>query len=406
MLRPVEELNEFRYSISDIAVMVKGSSDSYTIQAEHVKGLSILHKYDTNIIPLITLTAGVEKELYGLLSTSADKITMQVSIHKYINNSDIKAKELVFSKVFSILVESDMQHSELRAMYGDTDNTDGTINGASTQQLMDATIYLMDNTKLTNYKKVKSVSVNGTTIASTIAYMFSSRGFGSLLMSKIPGDAAQNIIIPAYNLLYSLSYLNAGYGIYNAEHIFYMDINENYLLDRSSPGKAVRAGKPTTVNMFLEEYASAESATVGSYKDNETIIVNITGSPIIDRNATHGEYIDGTNIVAVDADGNVFSNPGDDGAMQKMVQVYNNKVPKQLQYASKEARYRVGINLLDVDIDTIAPNLLYNINAHAKFQKLNPINGKYRIHEAHLIFLKTENSAFSLRASTLFIKIP
>lgn len=404
MLRPVEELNEYRYTL-DLKVVVKNSNDDYPILSSNIRSFSILHNYEDNIIPIFHISVGLEKDLYKLLTSQSEDITMQATLHKYIKNSDIQANELVFSKVFSVFNENNLDASQMKTLYDETENSDGTVDSAHTQQLMDGSFYLIDNTRLDNYMKSKSLSLTGVSLTTAIAAMFADRGFTSLLMSKIPGDSSGTVIVPKYNLLAGLAYVNNKYGIYNADYLFYMDIEENYLLDKSSPGKAVRSGSPAAATLYLEEYGSVESADFGSILNNGTHIINMNEAPVIDKVDTHGEYIDGTNIVGVDTSGNVMSVDGADNSTTKTVRVYNKKALAQLQYAAKESRQRIAVNLVNIDIDAIAPNLLYTILAYPKFQNINAINGKYRIQIATLAFTKETDKDFNLKCSASFIAV-
>ena len=235
MLRPIAVLNEYKYTLSDIIVSITGSSDQYTIRANAVREINITHRYIENIIPIIQVSANVQKSLYKLLTTSEANIQMKITLYKYISNSSLKAKELVFNKVFSVLNEYDMQPNEIKMLESDTtDATTGITTSVHTDQLVDASFYLIDRERLINYRKVKSHFLANVTLADTIALIFGERGFKSVLMNRIPNDRLGNIYLPSYNLLSSLEFLNNRYGIFDTDYVFYMDIIETYLLDKKT----------------------------------------------------------------------------------------------------------------------------------------------------------------------------
>jgi len=405
MLRPVGELYSYRYTISDIKVTVKGSNENPVILSQNVRSILISHQYKNNIIPTIQVTAAVEKNLYTLLSSSDKEISMLIIIHKYAKDSTSKAKELVLSKTFSVFNESDFQPDEMKTLYGDEEQSDGSIDGSTTQQLMSSSFYLVDTDVLTRYRVVRSLSAKSSTITDTIGALFASRGFKSLLMNKVPEDKQQPIFIPSYNLYGSLEYLNNMYGIFNTEYIFYMDMTENYLLDKTSLGKAVREGKPSTVNMYLEEFSSVESADSGSTIHNGAFVINLEQPPVINKIDTHSEYVEGTNIIGVNTEGDITRLEGQENGLDRMVMGYNKKIFRQLQYNTKEKLHIIAVNLNDIDITAIAPNLLYTITAHSKFQSANPISGKYRLNEATIIMNKETDSDFVLQCSAMFMKL-
>jgi hypothetical protein len=409
MIRPVGGLNEYRYVISDMKFTIKGSKDSPIILAQNIKSFSVLNQYMANIFPIIQVNASVEKDLYTLLSATGKEVSVQVIIHKYNRNSTVKARELVVSKVFSVFNESDLQASEIKVMTGDTKESDTVIKGTNTQQLMESSFYLIDKVSLNNYLKIKSLSLDSATLTDAIAVMFSSRGFKSLLMNKLSVESPHPIIIPTSNLLMGLEYVNNRYGIFNTPYIFYMDMfrSEDYLISKGGVGKAVRQGKPANVNMYLEEYSSVESADIGSIINNDAHVVNLTIPPVIQNLTDYTEYIGGSNVSGVDYHGTITKAVLDPDAnsIPKNVMVYNKKVINQMQYDAKDAKQTVGVNLLNVDIDAIAPNLLYTITAHASFENLNHINAKYRLNEANISFTKESDVDFILRCAAIFVKI-
>jgi hypothetical protein len=407
MLRPVGGLNEYRYIISDIKVAIKDSKDNPVILTQNIRSFSILHDYVEHIIPVIQVTAAVEKDLYNLLTSTTKEISMQIVIHKYAKNSDVQAKELVVSKIFNVLNENDLQPDEMKTMYGDTENsTDNTISGSTTQQLMEASFYLVDNTPLSNYRIVKSLSISSASLTDAIAVMFQQRGFKSLLMNKIPADSSHPIYVPAFNLLSSLEYLDNRYGIFNTDYIFYMDISDTYLIDKTSLGKAVKDGKPGTVTLYLEEFSSVESADVGSIIKDDAYVINITEPPVVQKTETFAEYVDGTKITSVDTDGAITKFKGviPTSSLEKTIQVFNKKAATQMQYNLKESRWRVGVNLLNIDINAIAPNLLYRITSHSKYQNVNPLSGGYRLNQAHVVLTKETDTDFVLRCNAMLVK--
>lgn len=397
MLRTVGDLNEYKYNIANIAVSVDGSSSKYIILATNIREINISHQYVDNIIPIIQVSANVEKELYKLLTSSEAKISMSLIIYKYIYNSKTQAKQLVFSKTFSVLNEYDMQPDEMKMLEFDkTDASADNITSVHTDQLVDASFYLIDKQRLIAYRTMRSHYLNNVSLTDAIALLFSERGFKTILMNKIPNDNTGDIYLPTYNLLSSLEFLNNRYGIFETDYVFYMDIVETYLLDKKNLGKAVKQNSPSSVKLYLEEYGSVESADVGSIIDNETYITNMTKPPTVLKYDTYTKFMNGTNIHVVDTNDNISKLTGE---LDRALWVYNPKVAKQAQFATNENKRGLSVALVNIDISMIGPNLLYTVIANSKYNNIHSIRGDYRLTASSIKFVRSDNDNFGVVAA-------
>jgi len=403
MLRSVAELDQYKYIINDIVISKKGSNDQYTINSNFIKSVIIMNNYDENIMPIIQVIASVTKNVYKLLTSDEGKLKAKITIYKTIVNSEIRARELVFNKTFEIRNEYDFQPEEYRTLINEKINED-SIDEQNPNALVDASFYLLDIENINKYRKLGSLSVE-TNLTNAIAAAFAYRGFNHVLMNRIPAEYSGTIIAPTGNLLATLHHFNKFYGIFDTTFIFFMDINKNYLLDKINLGKAVDVDSPSRVSLFLEEDGSPEQSQVGCLKENEAYIVNMPEPPKIIKLDNYSELIDGSSVIAVDSSQKVINVDSGEGTLKKSVFVQNEKITKQLRHMSKEMKTAVSVNLLDIDYDMIAPNLLYKITAHKTYEAINPINGEYRLSRAVINFLKATDSDFTLSANLVLKKI-
>lgn len=404
MLRSVGDLDQYKYTINDIVISKKGTNDQYTIRSSFIKSITIVNDYDENIMPIIQVIASVTKDVYKALTIHEADLKALIVMYKSIVNSETKARELVFSKTFEIRNEYDFQPEEYRTFINEVDNED-SIDSNNPNALVDASFYLLDVENINRYRKLGSLSVN-TTMTNAIAASFAYRGFTSVLMNRIVGEYSGNIIVPTGNLLATLMYLNKYYGIFDTKYVFYMDINHNYLLDKINLGKAVAVDSPSHVSLFLEEDGTVEQSDVGCTKENDAYIVNMTEPPKIIKLDNYSELVDGSSIIGIDASTQkVINIDSGDGTLTKPVFVQNEKVSRQLQHTSKEMKSAILVNLIDVDYDMIAPNLLYKVTAHKSYEALNPINGEYRLSKSIINIIKATDVEFSLTTTLTLRKI-
>lgn len=403
MLRSVGDLDQYKYTINDIIISKKGSNDQLTIRNTNIKSITILNNYDEHIMPIIQVVASVTKDVYKALTVDEANLKALVIIYKNIVNGEVKARELVFNKTFSIRNEYDFQPDEYRTLVNEKDN-DSEIDGSSANTLIDASFYLLDTTNITNYRKLNSLSTN-TSMTNALAAAFASRGFTSVLLNRITNEYSGPIVIPMSNLMSTLKELNRYYGIFDTPYTFFMGITHIYMLDRINLGKAVDVDSPSHVSLFLEEDGSVEQSDVGSSRENDAFIANMTETPKIVKLDNVSELVDGSTVVVMDSSQKVTTIDGGEGSLKKSVVVQNSKLGKQLQHRSKEMKNALSVNLIDVDYNMIAPNLLYKVAVHKNFQQLNPVNGKYRLSSATINFGKATDTEFSLTTQLTLKKI-
>ena len=402
MLRPIGELNRYQYIISDMIISISGDTQKYVISNDNLRYINITHSYLENISPIIEVGANVPKEIYKKFTKLSGDISVTVIIHKVNTSSAIKAKELVFSKTYSVLTETEVQPDDMKMFEDTVDVATNTISSKHTDQLVNLSFYLIDKDKLTKYKKCVSYFLNGATLTDCIALMFSDRGFDSVIMNQIPNDIQSNKNIPFYNLMNSIEYLNNKYGLFNSGYIFYMDIIDNYLLDMINVGKAVKTGVSPTATLYLETYGSLESSTPGSAVYNNNHIINMVKPPLVNKIDTVAKYISGTNIISINTNDVVSTLSGD---IDNPLMVFNDKIPRQIQHNSNESKVGLSIAVPDIDISAIGPNIKYTIIANYAYNTINNINGDYRLNSSTLRFEKMNGEYFGLVTGMDLMKI-
>lgn len=405
MLRSVETLDQWKYQLSDMIVSKKGSNEPMVIYAKDIESITIVHEYSSNIMPIILVKASVSIPIYQALTKHESDITVKLTIHKLISNSDAKARQLVMSKSFNILNQNDFQYDEIRNLDNNQEDTNGIL-GGTTNQLQLAEFYLHDATTEANYCKQMSISVQSN-MTTLLAYAFGQRGFTHVFMNRIPGDFNSAYFVPVSTIYGTIAYLNERYGIFNTAPIFYMDTltNRNYLLDKINLGKATDPAKPALVTLYIEEDGSTESTTTGSYNYNNTYVVNMVSKPNLLRIDSYSESIQGSTILAVDSSQQVTKVDGGKNTLQQSVFVMNSKIATQLSHNSKDLKNSFQTTLYDVDFDILQPNLMFKVGAHAKYQLVNPITGDYRLDRAVMSLNKSTETDMSLVADITLVKI-
>lgn len=406
ILRPISKLNEYKYTLNDIIISVTGSSRMYKIKAENITQIMITHKYSDFISPIIQIQASVTKEIYKLLTLAVRQTTelsAAIRLYKYNASSDVEAKEIVFSKSFRVLTEYELQPGDVKIYTWDTNDRQSSSEiHDSTNQLVEASFYVIDEERMSNYQRIKSYFLKSATNTDLISLIFSDRKFKSLLMNNIPGDSLGTRYLPAYNLMASIEYINNRYGLFNTEYIFYMDIVETYLLDKINLGKAIRSDSPNAVNLFLEEYASADSTSLGSVIYKNAHVVNIVTTPNVNTLETFIPYMAGSSISHIDTEDNINLQKD---YTDKALLVFNSKIPKQIKHSIDEVKSTCIVGVSSIDISAIAPNLLYTITANPEYNKINKIGGNYRLNSSIITLVNSNNGNMGLAATLELVPI-
>ena len=82
MIRPVKNLERYKYVISDIVFAYNPSEESIKIPSTLIKTFCIKHDFDKNVTPAYMLSMTVPKSYYELITTNMNTLTVTFSIYR------------------------------------------------------------------------------------------------------------------------------------------------------------------------------------------------------------------------------------------------------------------------------------------------------------------------------------
>ena len=166
MIRPVKNLERYKYVISDIVFAYNPSEESIKIPSTLIKTFCIKHDFDKNVTPAYMLSMTVPKSYYELITTNMNTLTVTFSIYRQfigvVTQSSVDSyndidntiqNNLYASLTLKAINESSLSTITANRLHNDTIKNKETSDTVDyTQNLIPLDLYLYDYSKLSNYK--------------------------------------------------------------------------------------------------------------------------------------------------------------------------------------------------------------------------------------------------------------
>jgi hypothetical protein len=392
MLRPVETLDSYRYSCDTITAVVRDSDQPVPLDRNLVQTIMIVKDFDGRIIPLVSVTLQVPREYYQFIQTNIGNIYVNLSVSKYkvLPDSDIRFREHAFSGTFRTINQDFLDTSVGIKIDNSLPGEDKTV----AEDTVPMRLYLYDAGAVERYRKMISQSIRGT-MTDLLYHLLQPRGFTNVLLSVPDSTDIADRCVPYGNLVDNLKFIDSIYGLYSAPYLFFIDFDTTYLLNKGSLGTTTRPLEYGTVNMYLEEPDSAESAAFGCYIDAQKgqYIVNLNEIPRIEDIDESIEYAKWSKLKSVVSGTletiDIFSGSA---GIEKGLVVNNQKTLEQYKHEITENRCRTSLGLSEIDIGILTPNKLFKLTAHNSYEKAYSIGGDYRLSSAVITLTKQGDS--------------
>lgn len=407
MIRPIKDLELYKYSLSDILFYANNFDDPITIKPLQVLSLTILKNYEKNIVPLMFMSLHVKRTEYEKIVTSMNTLTVEFSMYKTKASED----ESNYNK---IQYSSPYINGRFKAYNKDLLDTrvtgqlknsiDDSTN--STQLTVELNLYLYDYQSILKYKKNKSYITTGTT-NDLLFLSLKDRGFTNILISPSTPNINKDFIVPYGSLGDNFDFIDTYYGIYDNPRMFFADFDTTYLLDKGNSGKSLRKGELASTLIYLEKTEESTSSYNGCYIDenNGQYILNASFFSINDSDSMIDFNSAGKLKSMIFGTAEEFNDSPGDYAIENALLINNSKEHTQILFNIKDTKRTMNIEFSDIDLSIITPNKKYTLIPDSVYDSNYLIKGDYRLINSSIVFTRRTEDTMKCVIQCGFSKI-
>ena len=250
------------------------------IDQKNIKSLTIYKEYDKYNMPIATMNLHIDKKFADNIIKNSKTATMIMAVYKYQLDNNAAIKQLYFKHEFSYLTDDDTNKTE-DIDYAKTDSKDEDRED----------VYRILKLGLISKKLVdRNLSPNNATIYKSsmqnIIVDLLNIGEPLLIEPFTETELVEQLIIPPKeSLSKTLDYLNTIRVFYNTGYRFFMDLDNIYLVSKSSKATLRNVDKYATIKFNLSDIGGKEEAILEGFRDDDK-----TKSYIVDIPTTDIKY--------------------------------------------------------------------------------------------------------------------
>lgn len=405
MIRPVANLELYKYSLSNVLLYADNFDEPITVQPLQVMSLTISKNYEKSVVPLMFMTLHVKREEYEKVVTSMNTLTAEFSVYKTrtseFDNNQIEYGTPYISGRFKAY-NKDLLDTRVTGQLKNTKND--TMN--NTQLTVELDLYLYDYQHVTGYKKNKSYIATGTT-NDLLFLSLKDRGFTNIVLSPATPNTYREFVIPYGSLGDNFDFMNTYYGIYDNPRMFFADFDATYLLDKGNIGKSLRKGELASTLIYLEKTEESISIHSGCYIDEENgqYILNASPFSINDSDSMIDFNSAGKIKTMLIGTADEFNDtPGDYDAENTRL-INNPKEHTQMVFNIKDTKRTMNIEFTDIDLSIISPNKKYTLIPDSVYDPNYSIKGDYRLTHSSIVLTRRTEDTMKCMVQCGFSKI-
>lgn len=291
----INPIQKIKYFIDDIDIIIPGK-ESIKIPMDNITSISIDKLYD-RFFPILNIMATVDYTTYTLIINNYNKILFNINLYSsevIDSNMNIEKPAYPFKKAvirsqFRPTLE-DINPILSENMTKATLPEDTNIN--KDQNNIPLNLYLFNEEHLRKYRKLLNAVLQDTNMSTVLYYVFNYFQMKNILLSK-PNNTIiyDQIIIPPYNLLGVIGYLQKVYGIYNTGYVLFQDYDILYLISKTANCNAYRTNEYKRIHFNIVDISNPNAVLTSGYSEDKstgTYIINVP-NPISMKNKSINE---------------------------------------------------------------------------------------------------------------------
>lgn len=276
-----------RYKVTKFALKIEGQEEPISLHPVCINQIIIMQDYDNCIQPIFLVKAVLPPMIIDYIDTHISSVSFIIRLQLIDDNSaadllkldkspnrdgvdDICNDSFILFSVDSGKTPNLAEYkSVVETMTGEKKNdilyriNQAGENMANYTQQYE--LFLWKESDIYTMRNVVNYVFSNATIGDAAAGILSNAGFTKVLMAP-PDNSSQmaQIIVPPMSLMNVFNYLQATYGMYNSDVIFFSDIYRTYVIDKSGMCKAYEDNEFTKTVFSVVDSYNTNSKDVGS----------------------------------------------------------------------------------------------------------------------------------------------
>lgn len=397
-----DKLYVYKYVVDEFKI-VNGPS-TISLGPLNIAAMSIEHNYITNVFPFFKVVLNLTPATYEYILANKDDIKFKVRILKFATDkitNKSKMKTEVINSVFSTYLDVDSStfdksDYERRKRMGTATKKDSD-DMQNLNNILE--IPLFNDSYVSKLKGTVNFVLSSGNVASCIGYILSKLGITNVLMSPLENSKNYSpFVMPAYNGIEALSYLDQNFGLYKSGSMIYFGLKRGYILNCKGGCTAYETNEIKKTTFLVNRSGGGIDTTVGTLIDptKQETEHRISISPIL-LNATSSSGI--SNVLnGVDAhvvnSGSTNISTGTSGARTKSGVAYTNNMIDDSEntfiastYAAQQKMKSTTITVTadNVNIEAFEPNKEFSFIFEDTVSN-KEFKGSYRISSSVISF--------------------
>ena len=393
--------NIYRYKVTAKFI---SNSDTYDIDTFNIKSVVIDNDYDKNNMPLLYMTASLDRKLVDMMVQNQDNAKIILDIKRCIINSDMPSlyEDYIVSD-FIYFITNDINKNDEYDFEGNNEGREDLFRIV--------TFGLMSIDMINKNKRVINGVITGK--LSSIMYWLVSHMPVVVEPPTTNKKMVKMIMPPIYSVSKSLEYVNSLQTFYDTGYRYYVDFDCTYLISRS--GKAVpKQGESITgVMITLKSSHDERSKLQGMLADekNSMYQLEIDGidCELNDGHLSDKSYvkIKSTNTSGksnnTELSGNIVGSVINKKDRHIRVLNDNDTLMNNLKVKLDDSAIQLAVQKTDIDPSVLTINKEYTVKADEVY-KTDEYNGKYLVTRKRELLIR-EDEDFRMATMLLMKKI-
>ena len=402
------KLSLYKYKMKSLTITYgKGNkTKKHVVHNSLIVKFDIVESFENEVLPFFTLTLALPNNVYREIIKPANKnnVTVNMKLQKGKFREALSTEtdtSISFRDVFSGTFHAVIGSKEIELSETEQKAVEKGANKYG--QLTILTIALYNNSYWNSFQTVVNANLENVSLTDVIVYGLTKAKVNNVLLSPPDNttvyDQFKLIPIKLHELL---TRITDTYTLHNKGSIVYFGIDRAYIIAKEARCSAY-ATNENKLTYVVASTTNQNARFAGGAYINSQKNYNVLNALEInsDNSSEITKKVIGSNIVAVDSEGNITKTNGDATNVTNVVIQKEGNVPAvSLKREITESKKQVKCQFENEDISMLKPNKQFIVSVEGK--KYKKYNGKYRLAMASHSFEK-EGDYFSV-SSLVYLK--